>query len=82
MKGILKKILTWADAFNKPLEVPSDSGKVISAANSNPRGKYPVMKNLEENERPYNEDSESIINWRRYKIFFFKFNSFFLENSI
>ena len=38
---------TWAEAFKSPLEVPSDSGKVISAANSNPRGKYPVMKNLE-----------------------------------
>ena len=39
-------LYTWAEAFKSPLEVPSDSGNVISAAKSNPSGKYPVMKNL------------------------------------
>jgi len=39
-------LLTWAEALSNPLEVPSDSGKVISAANSKPTGRYPVMKNL------------------------------------
>lgn len=37
---------TWHAAFNIPDDVPSGSGYVNSAANSNPTGKYPVMKNL------------------------------------
>ena len=36
----------WAAALSRPLEVPSGSGYVISAANSNPSGRYPVIKNL------------------------------------
>lgn len=37
---------TWAKALRSPDEVPSDSGYVISTANSKPMGRYPVMKNL------------------------------------
>ena len=37
---------TCADAFSSPEDVPSDSGNVNSAANSNPTGRYPVMVSL------------------------------------
>lgn len=36
----------WALQFKRPEEVPSGAGYVISAANSKPTGRYPVMKNL------------------------------------
>lgn len=37
---------TCAETLRSPDDVPSDSGYVNSAANSKPRGRYPVMKNL------------------------------------
>ena len=40
--------ITWAEPLSRPDEVPSDSGKVSSTANSKPRGRYPVMKNLQD----------------------------------
>ena len=43
---LIYNILTWANAFRRPDDVASDSGYVISTPNSNPIGKYPVMKNL------------------------------------
>lgn len=46
-----QNVITWTTAFNNPLDVPSDSGYVNSAANSNPTGKYPVMKKLEKEQQ-------------------------------
>ncbi len=40
----IKFLVTCADVFSKPHEVPSLSGYVTSAASSKPTGKYPVMK--------------------------------------
>lgn len=42
---------TCAETLRSPDDVPSDSGYVNSAANSKPRGRYPVMKNLKKNTR-------------------------------
>lgn len=44
--------LTCAEEFRRPHELPSGSGYVTSAANSNPTGKYPVMKNPRRNAVP------------------------------
>lgn len=46
LNQMLTTTLTCAEAFSNPDEVPSDSGKVNSAANSKPTGRYPVIKNL------------------------------------
>lgn len=39
-------LLTWEDANSKPDDIPPDTGKVISVANSKATGKYPAIKNL------------------------------------
>ena len=39
---------TWHEAFKRLADMASDSGYVISAAKSNPTGRYPAKKKLKE----------------------------------